>query len=104
MIGMSEEEIAWAIAQEARADRENAAMTMTDQFIKKKLAAQPNSRTYRMLKVSIDALAVVKKHYGKVCAEYETCSHSGCDSSYSAWAVADQALASLDVIAAEPPK
>lgn len=31
---------------------------------------------------------------GKVCEQYEICSHVSCSSSYAAWAIADAALAS----------
>lgn len=29
---------------------------------------------------------------GKVCAEYETCAHAACASSYTSWSLADRAL------------
>ncbi len=39
------------------------------------------------------ALRTIKNNYGQVCDEYaEGCKHESCRSSYSAWAVADQAL------------
>ena len=42
-----------------------------------------------------EALREVKTE-GKVCAEFEICEHVACQSSYSAWAIADAALAALD--------
>lgn len=34
---------------------------------------------------------------GRVCPEYETCDHAACQSSYTSWAIADEALKTLEV-------
>ncbi len=39
-----------------------------------------------------DALERIKNTEGKVCDEFTVCSHRACNSSYSAWAIADEAL------------
>jgi hypothetical protein len=39
-----------------------------------------------------DALNKIRDNEGRVCAEYDTCHHRSCHSSYSAWAIADAAL------------
>lgn len=38
------------------------------------------------------ALDRIRSMYGRVCEEYEICEHRSCHDSYSAWAVADEAL------------
>lgn len=38
------------------------------------------------------ALQTIRDTYGKVCGEFELCAHPACNSSYGAWAVADDAL------------
>ena len=38
------------------------------------------------------ALQEIKERYGKVCDDYESCTHIACWSSYSAWATADGTL------------
>ena len=38
------------------------------------------------------ALQNIRDHEGKVCGEFEVCRHRGCNSSYAAWDIADQAL------------
>jgi hypothetical protein len=35
---------------------------------------------------------VIREEYGRVCADFELCTHESCRSSYSAWAVADSML------------
>ena len=39
------------------------------------------------------ALLEIRTSYGRVCPEYELCTHAACASSYGAWATADIALA-----------
>lgn len=39
-----------------------------------------------------EALANIRENEGKVCAEYELCTHPACKSSYAAWAIASKAL------------
>ena len=41
---------------------------------------------------ALAALQVIRDHYGKVCRNYELCTHDSCQSSYGAWATADEAL------------
>lgn len=41
------------------------------------------------------ALTLIRTQYGRVCAEYEVCTHAVCASSYGAWATADEALKEL---------
>lgn len=38
------------------------------------------------------ALIRIKKQCGYVCDRYEVCDHISCESSYTAWAIADAAL------------
>ena len=47
------------------------------------------------LKIAIEALKKIKKEEGRVCCNFELCTHSACSSSYGAWAIADEALAKL---------
>lgn len=42
--------------------------------------------------VLVDALSEIRDRQGQVCPAYEICSHVACESSYSAWAIADKAL------------
>ena len=42
------------------------------------------------------ALRTIKNNYGKVCKDFELCKHESCESSYSAWSIADQALQMYD--------
>jgi hypothetical protein len=41
------------------------------------------------------ALREIREAQGRVCAEYDTCQHIACQSSYAAWAIADAALAEV---------
>ncbi len=55
-------------------------------------------RTYSNAKVLasapdlLEALEQIRIHQGKVCEEYDLCSHIACKSSYSAWVIADKAI------------
>lgn len=40
------------------------------------------------------ALEEIKNEQGKVCMDFELCTHEACTSSYTAWAIADKALRS----------
>jgi hypothetical protein len=42
------------------------------------------------------ALKEIKEQEGRVCEDFELCTHSSCRSSYSAWAIADSALRAND--------
>ena len=42
------------------------------------------------------ALVEIKKEQGKVCPEFEICKHESCQSSYSSYAIADEALRGVD--------
>jgi hypothetical protein len=44
------------------------------------------------------ALETIRELEGKVCDEYEVCTHRACQSSYGAWSIADGALGSTDPI------
>ena len=44
------------------------------------------------------ALERIQKECGDVCEKYEICEHASCQSSYNAWAIADQALKSPQYI------
>lgn len=39
-----------------------------------------------------EALERIRRDEGKVCAVFEVCDHRACQSSYTAWAIADEAL------------
>lgn len=41
---------------------------------------------------AIAALRKIRDQAGAVCAAYETCEHATCQASYTAWALADEAL------------
>ena len=41
---------------------------------------------------AVEALEKIKAEEGKVCDRFELCEHRACNSSYAAWAIADQAL------------
>lgn len=43
----------------------------------------------------VEAVREIKDREGKVCDNYDTCTHTSCQSSYAAWAIADNALAAL---------
>ena len=45
-----------------------------------------------------DALREIKTEQGRVCGEFEFCRHDACQSSYSAWAIADAALTPLNEV------
>lgn len=38
------------------------------------------------------ALEKIHKEEGRVCTDFALCDHRGCDSSYAAWAIAEEAL------------
>ena len=38
------------------------------------------------------ALEEIKRDEGRVCENFELCTHAACKSSYAAWAIADKAL------------
>ena len=39
-----------------------------------------------------DALSLIRETEGRVCPEFTICTHESCRSSYTAWAIADEAL------------
>lgn len=43
----------------------------------------------------IEALKLIRDTEGKVCENFELCTHRACNSSYSMWAIADACLTSL---------
>lgn len=43
-----------------------------------------------------EALVAIRERCGAVCPEYEICTHETCASSYTAWALADEALNSAE--------
>ncbi len=47
------------------------------------------------LKIAIDALLKIKDE-GIVCGNYDTCKHSSCKSSHTAWVLADEALKKIE--------
>lgn len=47
------------------------------------------------------ALQEIKDTEGKVCTDFELCTHEACRSSYAAWAIADSALAARALLAKE---
>ena len=40
-----------------------------------------------------EALTEIKRDQGKVCENFELCTHAACQSSYASWAIANAALA-----------
>jgi hypothetical protein len=51
--------------------------------------------------IAVAALREIREKYGKVCEEYLTCKHVACESSYGAWAIADEALRQIEEAEAE---
>lgn len=49
----------------------------------------------QQLDVAVAALEQIREHQGKVCADYCTCRHESCRSSYSSWTIADEALSKI---------
>ena len=47
------------------------------------------------LMIAITALQTINDNYGKVCPEFEICTHQSCNSSSGAWLVANEALGKL---------
>ena len=72
-------------ADEARAEldtrRENLELCQ-----KRLITTETERNTYRA------ALEEIRANYGHVCTEFELCEHPACESSYGAWATADEAL------------
>lgn len=48
------------------------------------------------LEIALKALEEIKTEQGKVCSQYEICTHNSCRSSYNSWAIADKALNDID--------
>lgn len=48
------------------------------------------------LRIYLKALTFIRDNEGKVCSEYETCSHVACNSSYSAWVTSDEAIKTVE--------
>jgi len=48
------------------------------------------------------ALEEIRRDQGKVCAEFELCTHPACQSSYASWAIADAALGPAGEAKVEP--
>lgn len=46
-----------------------------------------------------EALVEIKEHYGKVCDNFELCTHAACRSSVSSWMAADAALRKATALA-----
>jgi hypothetical protein len=46
----------------------------------------------RQLGVATTALERIRSECGVVCSEFETCAHTACQSSYTAWDIANEAL------------
>jgi len=44
------------------------------------------------LTTAVNALKEIRDTQGKVCDNFELCHHRACQSSYSSWAIANQAL------------
>jgi hypothetical protein len=49
-------------------------------------------RLRRQLAGAVEALRRIKDEEGKVCDQFEVCDHRACNSSYAAWAIADEYL------------
>jgi len=63
-------------------------------------AAHPADSAEALLR---HACEQIKQDGGKVCPEYEVCNHAACESSYFAWAAADQALRRVAALQASAP-
>ena len=57
------------------------------------VSRQREERTQTRVEQLEAALRAIRDTQGEVCDEYEVCTHRACRSSYSAWAIADEALA-----------
>jgi hypothetical protein len=49
-------------------------------------------------RIAEEALAAIKRDYGKVCDEYEICEHIACHSASCSWMVADEALSRISAL------
>lgn len=45
-----------------------------------------------MMNITFRALKEIHKDCGRVCSNYDTCTHQACNSSHQAWEIADKAL------------
>lgn len=45
----------------------------------------------------IEALQRIRESEGKVCADFSTCGHESCNSSYAAWSIADEVLCNFEI-------
>ena len=63
---------------------------------KRLITTETERNTYRA------ALEEIRANYGKVCQEFELCEHPACESSYGAWATADEALRPITRVTEEP--
>jgi hypothetical protein len=64
-------------------------------------ATEPATAPLSAEEIAISALREIREKYGKVCEEYLTCKHPACESSYGAWAIADEALRQIREAEAE---
>ena len=64
------------------------------------LLAESNAHEIRAERAE-KSLREIRENYGKVCDEYETCTHVACAASYSAWATADEYFHALAASRAE---
>jgi len=53
---------------------------------------------YDKIEILIAALEDIKTDCGKVCKEFEICTHEACRSSVDAWFIADKALKDIECI------
>ena len=79
---------------EERVQREASAQAAMDMVAD--LGSQIATERVRVEKYH-EALKHIKDDLGKVCLEYEVCTHSACADSYAAWAIAVEALAADEV-------
>lgn len=57
--------------------------------------SQERSAITGKLTIAITALQTINDNYGKVCPEFEICTHQSCNSSSGAWLIANEALGKL---------
>jgi hypothetical protein len=56
------------------------------------VAAEDFDRLAQQHTAAVEALRRIKADEGKVCDQFEVCNHRACNSSYTAWAIADEYL------------
>lgn len=71
---------------------------MIHPYLPENIALWKRAILLKTLDIAIEALNKIANDGGKVCAEYTTCEHQACQSSYNSWALADEAIHKISKI------